>query len=126
MSIDLVSTKEADYLEQDPPIRGQKYCCLSFISPEDVIKNKEVYFMQKFLKSFSTEMIDMFEKMNETFKEQPEITDALQGIKERYNYVFDTNKLEDEYNWYKAQHSDHLESDYLAVNNYLIFVKTYY
>lgn len=38
-----------DYLEADPPVRGQNYVCLSFISPEKVLKNKEVFKVSKFL-----------------------------------------------------------------------------
>merc|ERR1712151_511417 len=41
---------EQDFLDQDDPIRGQNYVCLSFISPENVLKNKELYKMGKFLK----------------------------------------------------------------------------
>jgi hypothetical protein len=38
-----------DFLEADAPIRGQNYVCLSFISPEKVLKNKEVFKVTKFL-----------------------------------------------------------------------------
>ena len=31
----LVSTKQMDYLDEDKQIRGQNYCLLSFISPEE-------------------------------------------------------------------------------------------
>jgi hypothetical protein len=38
-----------DFLEADPPIRGQNFVCLSFISPEKVLKNKETFKVTKFL-----------------------------------------------------------------------------
>lgn len=38
-----------DFLESDPAIRGQNWVCLSFISPEKVLKNKEIFKMKKFL-----------------------------------------------------------------------------
>lgn len=41
---------KTDFLEADDNIRGQNYCCLSFISPENVIKNKQLYFLNNFLK----------------------------------------------------------------------------
>ena len=44
-----------DFLEADDAIRGQNYVCLSFVSPEDVLKNKELFFMQKFLKKLVKE-----------------------------------------------------------------------
>lgn len=44
-----------DFLEADDAIRGQNYACLSFVSPEDVLKSKELFFMQKFLSNLVTE-----------------------------------------------------------------------
>lgn len=47
--------QEVDFLEVDQPIPGQNYVCLSFISPEKVIKQKEVFFMKKFLQDLLTD-----------------------------------------------------------------------
>ncbi len=38
-----------DFLEADAAVRGQNFVCLSFISPEKVLKNKEVFKVTKFL-----------------------------------------------------------------------------
>ena len=37
-------TKEEDFLEADQSIPGQKYVCLSFVSPEDILKKKDIFF----------------------------------------------------------------------------------
>ena len=34
--------KLVDLLDEDTPIAGQKYVCLSFISPEDIINDKKM------------------------------------------------------------------------------------
>lgn len=56
-----------DFLEVDSKIPGQNFVCLSFISPEKVLKQKEVYFTTKFLEHlFNGEdkyTLDMKEKM---------------------------------------------------------------
>ena len=39
-----------DFLEVDQNIPGQQYCVLSFISPEKVLKQKEIYYNSEFLK----------------------------------------------------------------------------
>lgn len=114
----LISTKEQDYLDQDPPIRGQKYCCLSFISPEDVIKNKEAYFFEKFLKSFSFEMSDLFDKSTETFKDNTDFVNGLKAIREKYVPLFDPDKINEEFTFYKGLHADTLESEYLEKNDF--------
>jgi hypothetical protein len=38
-----------DFLTVDPKIPGQNYVCLSFVSPEKILKEKEIFFMTKFL-----------------------------------------------------------------------------
>ena len=38
-----------DYLEEDPEIPTQRYCIISFISPEKVIKQKNEYYNEKFV-----------------------------------------------------------------------------
>ena len=43
-----VPTKEVDYLDEDKPLRGQNYVCLSFLSPEDVLNNKEVFYFEHY------------------------------------------------------------------------------
>ena len=41
---------QEDFLEADDSIRGQNFACLSFISPENVLANKEIYKQQHFLR----------------------------------------------------------------------------
>ena len=43
------SNKEEDFLEVDREIPGQKYTCISFVSPEETLRNKDIYFVHKFL-----------------------------------------------------------------------------
>ena len=56
-----------DFLEVDPKIPGQNFVCMSFVSPEKMLKQKEVHFVAKFLEHlFNGEdqyTIDMKEKM---------------------------------------------------------------
>ena len=60
-----MSELNEDFLSVDNRIPGQNFCCISFLSPEKVMKNKEVFFVTKFLNMFlilKTEFIQMFEK----------------------------------------------------------------
>ncbi len=71
------NTKYIDLLDEDKPISGQKYACLSFISPEDHIKNKNLFYFEKFLKNFE------FKKTFEKY------TQFLNFIAYKYNIDFD-------------------------------------
>jgi hypothetical protein len=44
--------KYVDLLDEDPPIAGQKFVCVSFISPETVLKKRELYLFQQFVKQW--------------------------------------------------------------------------
>jgi hypothetical protein len=53
INIEPVQEEPQDFLEVDDEIRGQKYCLLSFIEPEDVIQNKEAFKTAKYLQSIN-------------------------------------------------------------------------
>lgn len=52
MSHKTVSVEDEDFLEVDPEIRGQKFVCLSFLSPENVLPLKEHFMTRNFLHDF--------------------------------------------------------------------------
>ena len=60
------------FLECDDEIRGQKYICLSFLSPEKVLKNKDLYFFSKFLEFYA---LDYKVRASESF-----LMDQFRGI----------------------------------------------
>jgi hypothetical protein len=47
-----MSSAREDFLEEDPEIPGQKFALLSFLSPEKVLKDKNIFFFNQFLGSF--------------------------------------------------------------------------
>ena len=47
-----VESKKPDYLEVDEGIPGQNYVCLSFLSPETFIQNKDALYVFYIHKSF--------------------------------------------------------------------------
>ena len=77
MTEQTVSTKEIDYLEEDTPIKNQNYCLLSFISPNDVLVNKEAYYLKAFLKTFSTDMETLFNGILTRFPDEKEMIENI-------------------------------------------------
>ena len=45
-----MSNLKEDFLEVDNPIPGQNFVCLSFVSPEKELENKQLYYMHSYLK----------------------------------------------------------------------------
>lgn len=46
-------SKLIDLLDEDRPIAEQKFVCLSFVSPEHIIKQKEVFLFEQFIKQYN-------------------------------------------------------------------------
>jgi hypothetical protein len=69
--------KYVDLLEEDKPIAGQKFVCVSFVSPEKIIKQKEVFYFEEFLKKWD------FNKSMEKFVQ------FLNFISYKYNVSFE-------------------------------------
>jgi hypothetical protein len=44
--------KYVDLCDEDPPIAGQKFACLSFVSPEKILKRRELYLFEQFVKQW--------------------------------------------------------------------------
>ena len=49
---DQSNPKYIDLCDEDQPIAGQKFTCMSFISPEKVLKQRELFIFQEFLKQW--------------------------------------------------------------------------
>tara|TARA_B110000208_G_C11773280_1_gene431065 strand:+ start:1436 stop:2251 length:816 start_codon:yes stop_codon:yes gene_type:complete len=92
---------EEDFLENDSEIRGQNYCLLSFISPEKVLKEKNMYYIEKFLKHIAPEcqldadkisekyldfMYTREDNLSNEFNKKNEFRTSVRGIKVRGTY----------------------------------------
>jgi len=71
------NAKYVDLLEEDKSIAGQKFVCISFVSPEKILKQKEVFFFEEFLKKWD------FNKSMEKFVQ------FLNFVSFKYNVPFD-------------------------------------
>jgi len=55
--------KYIDLCDEDPPIAGQKFACISFVSPEKILKKREIYLFDEFVKQW--EFAKSMEKFGE-------------------------------------------------------------
>jgi len=111
----LVTTKEHDYLDEDKPIKNQNFCLLSFISPEDVIKNKEAYYIKAFLDKFSKDMDTLLTGLKNI---NPENTEMIDNIRNDHGYLFDINQLDAQYKFTKSVNESDVERLFHKENNF--------
>ena len=112
------TTKHVDLLDEDKPLAGQKFVCLSFVSPEKILKQKEIFMFEKFIEQW-----DLSKSMDK-------FTQFLSFIAYKYSLNFDklTNDLKefsleekdklfltgvsDEYKTYLDAHEEKLEEEF--------------
>ncbi len=110
--------KLVDLLEEDKPLSGQKFVCISFVSPENILKQKSLYYFEKFLKNWSLDK--SMSKYNQftnfiAFKYNISVDDIQNDlkdfIKEESNNLID-NTIEDEYKTFLDKNEQQLENDF--------------
>jgi hypothetical protein len=102
-----INPKYIDLCDEDQPIAGQKFVCLSFISPEKLLKKREIFMFEEFLKQW-----DFKKSMDKFF-------DFIHFIS--YKYGVDVENIMNDYTEFIAEENSKLkkqgvEDDY---NNFL-------
>lgn len=107
-----------DMLDEDKPIANQKFACLSFVSPEKVLKQKEMFFFESFLKQweFSHSMNKFMDFLNFiSFKYQIKFNDLnndfTEFIEEEQTSIR-ASSVDDSYKTYLDQNEDSLEKEF--------------
>jgi len=110
---------EQDFLENDMPIPGQNYVCLSFVSPETCIADKKLWefyqyttaqnenaanvTFEAFRENFDNYCLRNQESLQKNFSEQNDFATSVRGIKVRGVY---DNVVEAKYRAKQLQRSD--------------------
>jgi len=110
--------KYVDLLDEDKPMAGQKFVCLSFISPEHILKQKDMFLFEQFIKKwdFSKSMEKFTQFLNFiSFKyhlEFDKLTKDLQEFikDERDNLL--TSTIEDDFKNFLDEHEERLEKEF--------------
>jgi hypothetical protein len=116
------NSKYVDLLEEDKPIAGQKFACVSFVSPENILKQKEIFFFEEFLKKWdlnkSMEKFVQFlnfvsYKYNMSFDDLT--NDFKEFVKEEKETLTKTS-MRDEYKTFLDNNEEELEKSF-GINN---------
>ena len=116
--------KYVDLLDEDKSIAGQKFVCLSFVSPENILKQKEHFFFQEFLKNYDFEK--SLEKFNQflnfiSFKHKINAETLNTDLKEFVLSEKDklmNDSVSEEYKIFIDRYEDKLEESFSSTNSY--------
>lgn len=124
-----VNPKYVDLLDEDKPIAGQKFACLSFISPEHIIKQREHFFFQKFVEHWdihkSTDKFLQFlnfvsYKYGVKFDK---LTEDFQQFKESERELIAKTDIVDDYKSFLDQNEERLEDEFGAKHEFQTSVR---
>ena len=118
------SPKLVDLLEEDKPLPGQKFVCVSFVSPEKILKEKSLFLFDKFLKNWdfqkSMEKYNQFTnflcfKYNLSAEEVQ--NDLKEFVKEEHQNLL-SHTVEDEYKNFIDKYEEKLEKEFNEEHNF--------
>lgn len=101
--------KYVDLCDEDPIIAGQKFVCVSFISPETILKKRELFLFNQFVKQW-----DMNKSMNK-------FSDFLSFLSVKYNVVSD-NLIKDYNEFIKEEEKLIKASSQVVEDDYKNFI----
>jgi len=114
--------KYVDLLEEDKPISGQKFACLSFVSPENILVQKNHFLFQEFLKHYDfTKSVQKFSQFLNflSYKYSINFDDVMKDFQEYTKSekdTFTTNYIRDEYKNFLDANEERLEDEYNSAN----------
>jgi len=119
-----INPKYVDVLEEDKPIACQKFVCVSFISPEKLLKQKEIFLFEEFLKKwdFNKSMEKFVQFLNFiSFKYKLTFEDLTTDFKEFVNEERSNlmvYKMEDDYKTFLDNNEEELEKSFGVKHNF--------
>ena len=121
--------KYVDLLDEDKPLSGQKFVCVSFCSPEKILKEKEIFFFEEFLKTW--ELNKSMEKFVQflnfaSFKYNLSFDDVSNDfkdfVKEERESLSKTS-MQDEYKTYLDNNEEELQKKFNIAHSFQTCVR---
>jgi hypothetical protein len=119
-----INSKYVDLLEEDKPIAGQKFVCISFVSPEKIIKQKEIFFFEEFLKKWdlNKSMEKFVQFLNFiSYKNNLVFEDIFSDFKDFCKEEGDTitnSSMDDDYKTFVDKNEEELEKNFGIMHNF--------
>ena len=124
-----LNPRYVDLLNEDPVIASQQYGCYSFVSPEKIIKNKDIFMFEKFVKQWQyTKSLNMFSDFMQflSFKYNlnPEnlTNDLVEFCKEEEN-VLKREDVEGDFKYFLDKNEERLSEQYNRNNKFQTSVR---
>lgn len=98
-----------DFLDVDPKIPGQNFVCMSFVSPEKVLKKKELFITSKFIEYL--------------FRSEDEVSNSMRTRLEDKEKSIDYSIISEMYEDWKYSRNVDLENQFYELNDFRTTVR---
>jgi len=118
------NSKYVDLLEEDKPISGQKFVCVSFCSPEKILKQKEMFYFEEFLKKweFNKSMEKFVQFLNfVSYKYNVSFEDVSNDFKDfvkEEKEALSKNSMDDDFKTFVDNNEEDLQKQFDIANNF--------
>lgn len=122
---------EEDFLDVDKPIHGQNYVCLSFVSPEKTLVNKEQWLFYQYhqyvIREYNKIFTELTEKILDTENDNIPVENVVDLV-ERMGRIYNMNEVEyDKWNElmedYKFKEEERVNKEFDEMNNFQTSVR---
>jgi hypothetical protein len=113
-----------DLLDEDKPIAQQKFVCVSFVSPENLITSKNQYFFEQYVKTWElTKSVEKFADFTAflCFKynlDSQQVNDDLSEFCREEGNKLGEQTAADDYKTYVEKNDERLEQEYAAKHEF--------
>jgi hypothetical protein len=132
VSTERINDLEEDYLDVDKPLTGQNYYCISFVSPEKILEQKDKFMFYHFeravYKKQSNMLNDALSKMidnnNDGNVDIADIISLKKSLDNSYKeYDVEFEKFKDLFEDFKFQNEEKIGEDFDKSNNFRTSVR---
>ena len=116
--------KYIDLLDVDKPIAGQNFCCISFLTPEKILKDKNLFIFEKFINKW--DFIKSMEKFIQfvnfishkyTIQSEVLLNDFNEFVEEEKKDLMSYN-VDSDYQTFLDKYQEDIEKEFNKIHNF--------
>jgi hypothetical protein len=109
---------KVDYLDIDKPLPGQNYTCISFVSPDEIMKQKELFLFNKYMNQrcgeLENQVEEVIKKCSDELKNKIE-RDIVEKLRLEMKYTY--TEFKSKYDDFKYKFNDELNTAFEKVSD---------
>ena len=109
---------KVDYLDVDKPIPGQNYTCISFVSPDELMKQKELFLFNKFMNQrcgeLENQVSEVIKQCSDEVKNKIE-RDIVEKLRLEMKYTY--TEFKSKYDDFRYKYNDELNTAFEKVSD---------